>query len=64
MKTQTLASAFQAALNRGAEYRTPVDASSREELLLAALERSATPLDQIVSRRIGLQNQHGQHDVT
>lgn len=54
MRTQTLASAFQAALSRGTENRTATVPATRDELLLAAIERSATPLDQIVSRRIGL----------
>ncbi|HUF22077.1 MAG TPA: hypothetical protein VMP00_15150 [Burkholderiales bacterium] len=58
MKTQTLASAFQAALTRGTENRTAVLPATRDELLLAAIQRSATPLDQIVSRRIGLEKDH------
>jgi hypothetical protein len=58
MKTQTLASAFQAALARGTENRIAVLPATRDELLLAAIQRSATPLDQIVSRRIGLEKDH------
>ncbi|MEX0958838.1 MAG: hypothetical protein WDZ63_06075 [Burkholderiales bacterium] len=54
MTTQTLASVFQAALSRGTENRTATVPATRDELLLAAIERSATPLDQIISRRIGL----------
>lgn len=58
MKTQTLASAFQAALIRGTENRVAVQPATRDELLLAAIQRSATPLDQIVSRRIGLHQEY------
>jgi hypothetical protein len=56
MKSQTLASAFQAAVTRTA--RAPVDETpaSRNEILLLALQRSATERDQIVQRRIGLQS--------
>ncbi|MGH8632238.1 MAG: hypothetical protein ACREU7_15935 [Burkholderiales bacterium] len=54
MKTQTLASAFQAALARTARNRPMKSALPREDLLLAALQRSATGRDEIVSRRIGL----------
>jgi len=54
MKTQTLASAFQAALtqstSRGAVEAVPTE----DNLLLVALKGSTTTLDEIVSRRIGL----------
>ncbi|HWQ37900.1 MAG TPA: hypothetical protein VNM24_04685 [Burkholderiales bacterium] len=52
--TQTLASAFQAAIDRIARNRPAQVASPREDLLLSALHRSATGMDQIVRRRIGL----------
>jgi hypothetical protein len=53
MKPQTLASAFQAALNRNRSQ--PQSAAALPDLpLLVALERSATGRDQIVQRRIGL----------
>jgi hypothetical protein len=54
MRTQTLASAFQSALTRTSPKRTVETAESRELPLLAALKRSATGLDEIVQRRIGL----------
>jgi len=54
MKTQTLASAFQAALARAAPQRAVVSTLPREDLLLSALQRSATGRDEIVCRRIGL----------
>jgi len=54
MKTQTLASAFQAALARTNQDRTADTASARDGLLLAALQRSATGMDAIVQRRIGV----------
>ena len=52
MQRQTLASALDAALKR----RQPQTSKVREasSTLLAALERSATRMDQIVQRRIGL----------
>lgn len=56
MKTQTLASAFQTAISRTSSDRNAAAVSSREQLLLAALQRSVTALDQIVQRRIGLES--------
>lgn len=62
MKPQTLATAFAAALNRGAETPRPTDtAAARPDpdltadlRLLNALRNSATSRDQIVQRRIGM----------
>ncbi len=54
MKTQSLASAFQAALARTNQNRELETPASRDDLLLLALQKSATAMDQIVSRRIGL----------
>lgn len=54
MKTQTLASAFRTALARGNRDRDCDSISSPQEVLVAALQRSATGKDAIVQRRIGL----------
>jgi len=53
MKTHTLASAFQAALARTRPDGVADATSPREDLLLAALQRSVTGMDAIVQRRIG-----------
>jgi hypothetical protein len=50
----TLASAYQAALARATPARNSEITVNREDVLLAALERSATSLDQIMQRRLGL----------
>lgn len=54
MNSQTLASAFQAALNRSAFFQPADRSADPDTLLLMALERSATSRDQIVQRRIGM----------
>lgn len=53
MNSQTLASAFQAALNRST-FQPANRFADPDALLLIALERSATSRDQIVQRRIGV----------
>lgn len=53
MNTQTLASAFQTALNRTA-FNQPAEMFTDQDALLMALARSATGRDQIVQRRIGM----------
>jgi hypothetical protein len=58
MATQTLASAFAAALDRTAgtspsPRKAPAPIAA-DESLLSALRHSATDLDQIVQRRIGM----------
>jgi hypothetical protein len=54
MNAQTLASAFQAALAHNPPNRITKEITTRDGMLLAALERSVTNLDQIVQRRLGL----------
>lgn len=56
MKTETLATAFTAALNRGNRAAPPpaLPAPATGDLLLDALRHSATDRDQIMLRRIGL----------
>jgi hypothetical protein len=50
----TLASAYQAAIARATPAHSSETTVNRDEVLLAALERSATSLDQIMQRRLGL----------
>jgi hypothetical protein len=59
MRPQTLASAFQAALSRTNQNRAAETVTARDGLLLAALQRSVTGMDQIVQRRIGLSIEGG-----
>lgn len=54
MNTQSLASAFQNALNRNTPTRLAITSNNSNSMLLVALERSATVRDQIVQRRIGM----------
>ena len=54
MRTQTLASAFQAALFRSVQDPAVAVPPGRQGVLLEALKRSATGMDEIVQRRIGL----------
>jgi hypothetical protein len=57
MTTQTLASAFQDAMNRNTATRPAATSGTCDTILLAALERSATVRDQIIQRRIGISTQ-------
>ncbi len=53
MNARTLASAFQAALERQTAASAAAPAKA-DQPLIAALARSATVCDQIIQRRIGL----------
>jgi hypothetical protein len=54
MTNRTLAAAFHATVTRATPKTVNESLSVRDGLLLAALQRSATGLDQIVQRRVGL----------
>ena len=55
MTHRTLAAAFHATVTRATPNSANESVSTRDGLLLVALQRSATGLDQIVQRRIGLE---------
>lgn len=55
MTNRTLAAAFHATVTRATPNATNELVRTRDALLIVALQRSATGLDQIVQRRIGLE---------
>ena len=54
MKNQNLATALEAALSRSPANTPPTPEVAADLLLVAALRNSATGLDQIIQRRIGI----------